>query len=120
MRARELRRNQTRAEKILWENLRDRKLQGLKFHRQHPIGPFIADFCCRERRLIVELDGEAHETDQNIARDFERDTYLKGQNYVVLRFPNQRVLDDLAAVLLEIAKTACVSPNPWLRYHLKP
>jgi len=113
--ARSLRRNATEAEKILWERLRDRQLQGLKFLRQYPIGPFIADFCCRDRRLIVELDGEVHESAQETARDAERDTYLKGLNYVVLRFPNQRVLEDPKSVLRDIAIAAWKTPLPWSR-----
>ncbi|HEX6901513.1 MAG TPA: DUF559 domain-containing protein [Thermoanaerobaculia bacterium] len=63
------------------------------------------------------MDGQIHDTDQNVARDSQRDAYLKGQNYIVLRFPNQRIFDDLDSVLLEIAKAAGGSPNPWLRYH---
>ncbi|HEV7784341.1 MAG TPA: endonuclease domain-containing protein [Thermoanaerobaculia bacterium] len=59
--ARTLRKSATPAEKVLWERLRDRQLVNLKFLRQVPIGPFVADFCCRDRRLIVELDGEVHD-----------------------------------------------------------
>src|SRR5256885_1095580 len=67
--ARRLRRNETEAENILWQQLRNRKLEGLKFRRQFPIGPFFADFCCLERKLIVEVDGGQHkenrENDEN-------------------------------------------------------
>jgi very-short-patch-repair endonuclease len=113
--ARKLRRSSTPAEKVLWERLRHRQLQGLKFLRQYPIGPFVADFCCRDRRLIVELDGEVHERPQQAAHDSERDAYLKGLQYVVLRFPNQRVLENLDAVVREIATVVWKSPPPWLR-----
>jgi len=113
--AQSLRRNATEAERVLWERLRGRKLQGLKFLRQFPIGPFIADFCCRDRRLIVELDGEVHESDQQTARDAERDAFLKAQNYVILRFPNQRVLEDPESVLRDIAITVWKTPPPWIR-----
>jgi len=113
--ARNLRRNATEAEKVLWERLRGRQLQGLKFIRQFPIGPFIADFCCRDRRLIVELDGEVHESAQEVARDAERDAYLRGLNYVILRFPNQRVLEDPKSVLREIAIAVWKTPPPWVR-----
>ena len=113
--ARGLRRRATGAERALWERLRDRQLQGLKFLRQYPIGPFIADFCCRDRRLVVELDGEIHGTEQQTARDRGRDAYLEGLNYVILRFPNRQVLEDPESVLREIAIAAWKTPTPWLR-----
>ncbi len=111
---RELRRNPTPTERILWERLRDRRFHGLKFVRQYPIGPFIADFCCRDRRIIVELDGEVHEGEQQRAHDKARDAYLQGQHYVILRFSNQQVLDDLDAVLKRISNASHTSPSPWL------
>lgn len=113
--ARDQRRNATAAEKALWERLRGRRLQGLKFLRQHPIGPFIADFCCRDRRLIVEVDGGIHSTEQQSARDAERDAYLRGQNYIVLRFSNEEVLTDLHSVILQIARAACEDLPTWSR-----
>ena len=114
-RARELRRDQTPAEKILWEQLRDRRLHGLKFLRQYPIGPFIADFCCRDRRIVVELDGEVHEGEQQQAYDQDRDAHLQGHHYVVLRFSNQQVFDDLDSVLKKISNATHIAPPPWLR-----
>jgi very-short-patch-repair endonuclease len=105
----------TPAEKVLWARLRGRRLHGLKFFRQDPIGPFIADFCCRDRRIIVELDGEVHESEQQRAYDEIRDTYLKSHSYVVLRFPNGQVLTDPDSVLKEISNTAHTAPPPWLR-----
>ncbi|HEX6901505.1 MAG TPA: endonuclease domain-containing protein [Thermoanaerobaculia bacterium] len=113
--AREMRKNPTPAEEVLWERLRDRKLHGLKFRRQCPIGPFIADFCCQDRRVIVELDGEIHETAQGVARDQGRDAYLRGLNYVVLRFPNQQVLEDPDSVVDEISTSIWKTPLPWSR-----
>ncbi|HET7043069.1 MAG TPA: endonuclease domain-containing protein [Gemmatimonadales bacterium] len=112
---RRLRQEATETEKILWERLRDRRLQGLKFMRQCPIGPFVADFCCRERRIVVEVDGEGHSTGQGIARDRERDDYLRGQSYIVLRFTNEEVLADLEAVLRKIAVTTYQAPSTWHR-----
>jgi very-short-patch-repair endonuclease len=112
---RDLRRNATETEKILWERLRSRKLQGLKFQRQCPVGPFVADFCCRDRRLIVELDGEIHSTEQEAARDEKRDAYLRGQSYIVLRFTNAEILDDLETILRKIAIAAYQSPSTWHR-----
>ncbi len=114
-RARLLRKEATEAERVLWEGLRGRRLQGLKFLRQYPIGPFIADFCCRDRRLVVEVDGEVHRMELQAAKDTERDLYLRGQNYMVLRFTNEDVLTDLKTVLRRIAIAVTQDPSPWLR-----
>ncbi len=114
-RARRLRKEATEAERALWERLRDRRLQGLKFLRQYPIGPFIADFCCRDRRLIVEVDGEVHTTELQIAKDKERDAFLRGQNYIILRFTNEDILTDITTVLRRIAVAITQDPSPWLR-----
>ncbi len=113
--ARELRQNATPAEKALWERLRDRQLVSLKFLRQVPIGSFVADFCCRDRRLVVELDGDIHATDQQSARDRERDAYLQGHDYVVLRFPNEQVLTDIESVLRRISDVALMATPHWHR-----
>ena len=112
---RDLRRNSTEAEKILWERLRNRKLQGLRFVRQCPVGPFVADFCCRDRRIIIEVDGEIHATEQNAASDQERDAYLRGQSYIVLRFTNAEILTDLETVLRKIAVAVYQAPSSWHR-----
>jgi very-short-patch-repair endonuclease len=107
--------NPTETETILWEQLRHRKLQGLKFLRQCPVGPFVADFCCRDRRVIVEVDGEIHSTEQEAARDKGRDAYLRGQSYVVIRFTNAEILDNLDSVLRRIAITAYQARSAWHR-----
>jgi adenine-specific DNA-methyltransferase len=100
--ARQLRRNQTDAEQALWARLRDRQLSGAKFRRQHPIGPFVADFCCSEQKLVVELDGGQHAVE--IAGDRKRSRFLEAQGYRVLRFWNHDVLKDTVAVLERIAE----------------
>ena len=100
--ARDLRKRQTPAEKALWKILRDRRLRELKFRRQFPIGPFVADFCCWEIRLVIELDGEIHAEAQQAARDRERDAYIRGSGFVILRFPNERVFGDALGVIAEI------------------
>lgn len=102
--ARILRGQETPAEHLLWDALRGRQLAGLKFRRQHPIGPFDADFCCPEQRLIVELDGEIHETQQD--RDAEREDLLRAAGYHILRFTNREVLTDLSGSLTRIQFTA--------------
>jgi len=112
---RDLRKNSTPAEKLSWERLRGRRLHGLKFVRQYPIGPFVADFFCRDRRVIVEIDGEVHEGDQQRAYDLDRDRYLQSHNYMVLRFPNHRIFNDLETVLKQISTTTHTAPSPWVR-----
>jgi type I restriction enzyme R subunit len=92
-RARQLRQQQTPAEGIVWELLRDRRLEGLKFRRQHQIGNYIADFYCEEHRLIVEIDGEIHRSPEVVAKDTQRDAYLRSLGYTIFRFENQLFLD---------------------------
>jgi adenine-specific DNA-methyltransferase len=87
--ARELRRMQTDAEGALWNVLRDRQVLNLKFRRQHPIGNYIADFCCIEKALIIELDGSQHL--ERVAQDEERTTWLTAHGFEVLRFWNHEV-----------------------------
>jgi type I restriction enzyme R subunit len=102
-RARELRRQQTPAEGLAWEMLRDRRFEGLKFRRQHQIGNYIADFCCAEHKLDVELDGEVHKTAEVMAKDAQRDAYLRSLGFKVLRFQNQFVVDEPGQFLQQIA-----------------
>jgi very-short-patch-repair endonuclease len=99
-RVRGLRREMTPAEKRLWSALRNRRLEGFKFRRQDWIGPFVADFVCWQARLIVEVDGSQH-ADQT-EYDSQRDEYLAGEGFHVLRFWNNDVTGDLEAVLTSI------------------
>jgi very-short-patch-repair endonuclease len=108
-RARELRGRQTSAEEILWEALRNRQLAGLKFRRQHPIGPFVADFCCPDRRLIVEVDGGVHAAQRQ--DDAQREVLLETAGYLVMRFPNEAIISDLSYVLTAI-RTAAEAQRP--------
>ncbi|HUT91164.1 MAG TPA: endonuclease domain-containing protein [Thermoguttaceae bacterium] len=105
-RARALRRRSTPPEGILWSILRGRRLAGLKFRRQEPIGPYIVDFCCRELKLIVELDGMSHDDKQ--VRDEVREQWLREQGYRVFRVTNWDVNEDLEAVARGIAREAGV------------
>jgi very-short-patch-repair endonuclease len=109
IKARQLRRDQTDAEQRLWTRLRDRQLCGVKFRRQHPVGPFVADFCCPQRKLIVELDGGQHAED--VAADQKRSRFLEAQGCRVLRFWNHDVLGNTEAVLERIAE-ALSDPHP--------
>ena len=97
-RARTLRRDQTSAEAKLWAKLRNRQLAGAKVVRQKPIGSYFADFCCRESKLIIELDGATHSTDAELRRDGVRTRALEGEGYRVLRFTNADVYEHIDAV----------------------
>jgi very-short-patch-repair endonuclease len=108
-RARRLRRDQTEAERRLWTHLRDRRLNGTKFRRQHSIGPFIADFCCTERGLVVELDGGQHASREEADR--RRTAFLMQRGYRVLRFRDNEVMENIEAVLQRIAE-AVSDPHP--------
>ncbi|MBI5832699.1 MAG: DUF559 domain-containing protein [Armatimonadetes bacterium] len=96
-RRQELRRDANRAERTLWGRLRGTQM-GTKFRRQHPIGPFIADFYSRAAHLVVELDGDTHSTTEAQAHDAARTLYMESQGLLVLRFANHQVLTDLDAV----------------------
>ncbi len=98
-RARELRRSETNAEASLWRRLRGRGLCGLKFVRQEPIGPYFADFACREQKLIVEIDGATHSTDEELRKDAARTVFLCERGYRVVRFTNEEVYRNLDSVL---------------------
>lgn len=103
----------TGAEDVLWEHLRDRRLCGAKFRRQHNIGPFIADFYCHEARLIVEVDGSIHEL--TAESDGVRDEWMRANGFSVLRVTNDEVADDVEGVLTRIATRLTVDgtePRP--------
>ena len=106
-RARRMRREMTEAELKLWSILRNRALVGVKFRRQVPIGNYIADFCCLDRRLIVELDGGQHAEQE--AADALRSRFLSGKGFRVLRFWNDQVLSGSEFVVAEIL--AAISEN---------
>ena len=100
-RAKSLRATQTEAEGLLWSLSRGKQLGNMTFRRQHPIGPFFADFACVSQRLAVELDGGYHDLVQD--KDLERQQYLTLQGWKVVRFTNQEVLQDVESVLIAIA-----------------
>jgi len=95
--ARNLRHKATDAEQLLWHLLRNRRLAGAKFRRQHPIGPYIADFHCNEYLLVIELDGGQHSEQKNY--DAQRTAFLQAQGLTVLRFWNNQILSETEAVL---------------------
>ena len=100
VRARRLRRDQTDAERVLWFQLRDRRLQGWKFRRQVPLGRFVVDFFCVDARLVIELDGGQHAVRSDA--DAARTGALQAMGYVVVRFWNHDVLKNTAGVLEQI------------------
>jgi len=104
--ARSMRKEMTQAEFRLWPQIRGQKLQGLKFRRQAPIGPFIVDFFCPAHRLIVEIDGGQHFDDETIVADERRTAWLVAQGYRVLRFTNLDVAHNLEGVCRAIVETA--------------
>jgi type I restriction enzyme R subunit len=105
-RARELRKSSTPAEQALWVLVRDRRLRALKFRRQSPISIYCADFYCHALKLIVELDGEIHEAPNQRAHDENRDSYLRSLGHTILRFSNEAVFNEPAAVLDRILEEA--------------
>jgi len=102
VRARELRQTSPDAERAIWRRLRNRQLGGFKFSRQHPVGPFFADFACLETKLVVELDGSQHFEDAAVARDERRSTVLRANGFTVLRFDDRQALAETDAVLTSI------------------
>jgi very-short-patch-repair endonuclease len=100
--SRRLRREQTPAESLLWQNLRAKRLNGAKFRRQHAIGDYIVDFCCLRHRLVVEVDGGQHAGDQEEEKDAARTARLEAQGFRVIRFWNDDVMKNLDGVLTSI------------------
>ena len=98
-RAKELRKNATKAETILWTAIRNESL-GVKFRRQRPIGPYFADFVCMELKLIIELDGSQH--GENADEDDTRTDFLKSMGYSVIRIPNNIVYKNLYGILMHL------------------
>ncbi len=107
-RSRELRTRQTKPESLIWTVLRAKRLAGLKFRRQHPIGPYFADFACVEKRIVIELDDGCH--DFQYEKDRQRQRFLETKGWQVLRFGNDDVLPDVEAVAISIARQICVEP----------
>ncbi|WP_280137771.1 endonuclease domain-containing protein [Sinorhizobium glycinis] len=105
-RARKLRTEMTKAEAAMWNMLRDPRPLGARFRRETPVGPYIADFAWLSARLIVEVDGDSHETDAGRRHDKRRDEFLGAQGFTVLRFDNSQVLDGPDYVFLSIRKHA--------------
>ena len=108
--ARALRREPPMTERLLWTLLRDRRLDGLKFRRQLPIGRYVADFVCLRHRLIIEADGPHHE--ERTEADAVRDAWLRAQGFHVLRFTNKAIQGFPETVLNQILAACAPNPSP--------
>ena len=106
--AKELRRNQTPAERKLWGCLRNHQLNGLGFRRQHAIGPFIVDFCCPACKLTIELDGDSHA--YQVEYDQQRTQWLLEHGWREIRFNNTDVMANIDAVLMAISEATTYPP----------
>ncbi len=112
--ARQLRQNSTDAERLLWSQLRRNSLEGIKFKRQHPIGPYIVDFLTLENMLVIEIDGGQHNEPKGQQRDKERTEGLEKKGYKVLRFWNNDVLTNIEGVFEMIRQALGLDKSPSL------
>ena len=103
-RAQMLRRKLTKAEAEMWQMLRDLRPYGARFRRETPVGPYIADFAWLSARLIVEVDGDTHETSDGRLRDERRDAFLTREGFTILRFDNGQVIEGADFVFMEIER----------------
>ncbi|MBM3747833.1 MAG: endonuclease domain-containing protein [Acidobacteria bacterium] len=110
---RQLRRSSTDAERLLWRLLRHRQVAGAKFRRQHQYGPYILEFYCHERKLVVEADGGQHALPEGMAKDAARRRYLESRGIRTLRFTNHEILQETEAVISRIwEEVAGPHPSP--------
>lgn len=114
--SRQLRKNMTDAEQLLWSRIRRKQLHGIQFYRQKPIGQYIVDFYAPKGKLVVEVDGSQHFEPESQQKDEIRDAYLQEQGLSVLRFTNRQVLLQIDVVVEEIARVLCsideIPPRP--------
>lgn len=103
VKARRLRKNMTRAEVLLWSYIRRGALNGARFRRQHPIGPYIADFACIAAKLVIEVDGATHWTPEQLAHDAKRTKFIEGEGWRILRVTNTDVYENMDGVWQAIA-----------------
>lgn len=94
----ELRKNQTDAERLLWSKLRNKQLNGYKFFRQYGVGSYIVDFYCPLLKVVIEIDGGQHYSQEGIAYDHQREEFLKTENIKVIRFTNLDVLKNIEGI----------------------
>jgi very-short-patch-repair endonuclease len=111
-RAKELRQGETKAEQIIWSWLRAKKLNGVKFRRQQPIGNYVVDFVSFEKNLIIEIDGGQHNLEDLKNNDEVRTKWLESQGFRVLRFWNNEVSSNIEGVLAQTKEALVVHPLP--------
>ena len=104
--AKTLRQSSTEAEKLVWQRIRNKQVDDLKFRRQHPLDEYIADFYCHEKKLVIELDGSIHDNVEKMEDDFNRTFILKEFGITVLRFRNEEIKNEIEFVIEEIKKIA--------------
>ena len=110
-RARKLRKEMTDTERIVWSELRGRRLGQHRFRRQHPIGPFVVDFVCLDKRFIVEIDGGHHSEPEQVKRDEHRTRWLEEAGYIVLRATNTDVFENIDGVAETILREVELRPS---------
>ena len=118
--ARELRWNMTVGERRLWALLRRKRIVGFRFRRQATLGPYIADFFCSKARLVVELDGVTHSTDEEVLRDEKRTRWLGAHGCRVIRFWNREVFERPSEVMDAICRALEEYPPSGPSGHLPP
>ena len=111
-RAKELRHNETEAEQLIWSWVRSKKLNGVKFRRQQPIGIYIVDFVSFEKKLIIEIDGGQHSFEENKVNDEVRTQWLESQGFRIIRFWNNEVSSNLEGVIAQIKEVLEDHPHP--------
>ena len=109
--AKNLRKQSTDTEQVVWKHLRAKHFKGLKFRRQQPVGKYIVDFVCFEKKIIIELDGGQHAMLSEKQKDVERDKWFEAQGYIVLRFWDNEVLMNMQEVL-EVIRGHCFNHPP--------
>ena len=116
--ARFLRNNMTEQERKFWQIIKNRQFYGYRFLRQYVIGEYIVDFICREKKIIIELDGGQHNEQSNIVYDLSRTKYLENKGYKVIRFWNNDIDNNLDGVYLQLKNEFGV--NDWTDTHPDP
>lgn len=109
--ARELRHNLTPTERIIWQRIRDKQVNGLKFRRQQEFGPYVLDFYCHEIKLAIEIDGDVHAYKNQVVHDRQRENYLKNKGLTTFGFTSHEVFQELSAVLEKLFPLT-LSPLP--------
>ena len=112
--AKQLRKDETEAEKLLWNRLNKNQMMGLQFRRQHPINRFIADFYCARIKLVIEVDGSIHELPENEAYDIGRSEILNDFGIIVIRFSNEQIIYDIEGVMVIIENNVKIHLNKLL------